>query len=892
MQTITVDMTPGFRQPTIHYSQNDVGTTFAIDLRSRFGDTLPASPTVKIQATKPSGFGFSIEADSVVDSVATFTTVDTMTDEAGRFQAELQIIKDAVVIYTANFYMEGEANPHPTGTTDGSQETVIPTLTLLVERVEAAASSVLDMTVEAETLAAGSQATYSYDEDTNTATFGIPQGEAGAGAAGVTASAYSASRTYAVGDYVIHNNNLYRCTTAITTAEAFTAAHWTQVVLGDDVCDLKSDIDHKISFTTNLYDGSSYENLFINNTAGQIQLSANGALVYIPCVSDRTYKVTKTAGKRFAVATTAILPANGVPLIDCIPNNTASQITIKTSAGSKYLCAWVYLSTADTTITLSDMLASVEIYDETVYEKLSASAVTIKAEDSTAISSNADLNTYESAGNYKIGTTAIANTVLNIPIKSSGKLTVITGADRLSPIQIYLATTGGLFVRSKTSGYWGEWISLLGKGVALQAVYSETIPSDSDVDDYTSVGEYRITSKSTAKTISNLPSKFGGRLIVLQLYSSSSIHQIYIDSNGDWYTREKFYNGYGDWHKFTTDAEWDEANTVSASKAAYNVLRVMMDSMTYNMTFANAFSPLKLKNYLGNNQNVHPKVLYFANGFGGHKYWMAYTPYPYSNDDFENPCIAYSDDGINWIDIDGNPIDDPNGVGYNSDAHLVYRSDTSTLECWYRYVGDASQSPREETIYRQTTLDGVTWSQKEIVYSNTSGQYAKLLSPAIIIDDNKYCIWVVNGNGGNVIDYYEAPITNVTNWTKVRSITITCSDGGTSVKPWHIDVIKDSGTYIILAMCRNSTSIDVAKWSLFIATSSNNVSYGTPAKVVGGVNNWDKYMYRSSIVKIDGSYRIYYSACNGGKTTVYNGATWGIGITESEGLSEFIGLYV
>lgn len=244
MQTITVDMTPGFRQPTIHYSQNDVGTTFAIDLRSRFGDTLPASPTVKIQATKPSGFGFSIEADSVVGSLATFTTVDTMTDEAGRFQAELQIIKDAVVIYTANFYMEGEANPHPIGTTDGSQETIIPTLTLLVERVEAAASSVLDMTVEAETLAAGSQATYSYDEDTNTATFGIPQGEAGAGAVDVTASAYSSSRTYAVGDYVIHNDYLYRCTTAITTAEAWTSGHWTQVLLVNEVSDVKSALNN------------------------------------------------------------------------------------------------------------------------------------------------------------------------------------------------------------------------------------------------------------------------------------------------------------------------------------------------------------------------------------------------------------------------------------------------------------------------------------------------------------------------------------------------------------------------------------------------------------------------------------------------------------------------
>ena len=46
---------------------------------------------------------------------------------------------------------------------------------------------------------------------------------------------YSNSSTYAVGDYVIYNDQLYRCTTAITTAEAWTAAHWTAAVLGDDV---------------------------------------------------------------------------------------------------------------------------------------------------------------------------------------------------------------------------------------------------------------------------------------------------------------------------------------------------------------------------------------------------------------------------------------------------------------------------------------------------------------------------------------------------------------------------------------------------------------------------------------------------------------------------------
>ena len=51
------------------------------------------------------------------------------------------------------------------------------------------------------------------------------------------APAYSASSTYAVGEYVLHNNTLYRCTTAITTAEEWTAAHWTAAKLGEDLTD-------------------------------------------------------------------------------------------------------------------------------------------------------------------------------------------------------------------------------------------------------------------------------------------------------------------------------------------------------------------------------------------------------------------------------------------------------------------------------------------------------------------------------------------------------------------------------------------------------------------------------------------------------------------------------
>lgn len=57
---------------------------------------------------------------------------------------------------------------------------------------------------------------------------------------GSVAGTYSASKTYAVGDYVWYNGQLYRCSTAITTAEAWTAAHWTSAVISDDVTGLKS----------------------------------------------------------------------------------------------------------------------------------------------------------------------------------------------------------------------------------------------------------------------------------------------------------------------------------------------------------------------------------------------------------------------------------------------------------------------------------------------------------------------------------------------------------------------------------------------------------------------------------------------------------------------------
>lgn len=57
------------------------------------------------------------------------------------------------------------------------------------------------------------------------------------------AEVYDATKTYAIGDYCLHDGQLYECTTEITTPEAWTAAHWTATTAGTELNDIKDDVN-------------------------------------------------------------------------------------------------------------------------------------------------------------------------------------------------------------------------------------------------------------------------------------------------------------------------------------------------------------------------------------------------------------------------------------------------------------------------------------------------------------------------------------------------------------------------------------------------------------------------------------------------------------------------
>ena len=68
------------------------------------------------------------------------------------------------------------------------------------------------------------------------------------------ASPYNSSISYIVGSYCLHNGLLYKCNTDIPVGgEVWTAAHWTQVNLGNELA-----LDRKMQFTSVVVDKTSF----------------------------------------------------------------------------------------------------------------------------------------------------------------------------------------------------------------------------------------------------------------------------------------------------------------------------------------------------------------------------------------------------------------------------------------------------------------------------------------------------------------------------------------------------------------------------------------------------------------------------------------------------------
>ena len=175
MNETLLNMIPNSCAPEVHLSQYDNGRGLRVALKEGNAEyQAPSGAVVKVKATKPSGLGFIVSGTITDGNIVTVTNTETMTNEAGRFPAELSIESGTTLLGTSNFVFNIERSPHPEGTIDGDAESLLPELTLLVERIEDSNARIESMTASATPLPSGQNPTANYNNTTNTLELGIP----------------------------------------------------------------------------------------------------------------------------------------------------------------------------------------------------------------------------------------------------------------------------------------------------------------------------------------------------------------------------------------------------------------------------------------------------------------------------------------------------------------------------------------------------------------------------------------------------------------------------------------------------------------------------------------------------------------------------------------------
>lgn len=230
-------------------------------------------------------------------------------------------------------------------------------------------------------------------------------------------------------------------------------------------------------------------------------------------------------------------------------------------------------------------------------------------------------------------------------------------------------------------------------------------------------------------------------------------------------------------------------------------------------------SPLLIETFDGSNCPYHPSVLYFSESWNGYRYWMVETPFSPSSkpyrDRWECPAIHVSQDGINWISVANNPIDDLStdeieNLDYFSDPHLVMKN--GVLECWYRVTRRRSDVNfrSDVRLLRKTSFDGKTWSTREelVRFAEDSSPLGNMLvSPAVIYIDGYYHMWYVDSEDHSGVPesrrIVHAFSSDGYKWESVEM----CALQGPEVLPWHIDVTLINDVYWLVVFDYKSLTL-------------------------------------------------------------------------------------
>ena len=326
------------------------------------------------------------------------------------------------------------------------------------------------------------------------------------------------------------------------------------------------------------------------------------------------------------------------------------------------------------------------------------------------------------------------------------------------------------------------------------------------------------------------------------------------------------------------------------------ILSICATILSFSQTpVKNSSIPLVTPTYENSGQAMHPCIIDFLtehhkNSWGGYRYWMIMTPFPFEERYFENPSLLVSQDGKNWKVPPGirNPIVNSNPPFNNADPDLIYNSATNELWLYYGKGGHKQAIGSINVLLIKENLSIIP--PVEIFHFERNNFDSAVMSPCVWMEsENRWHMWGVFINYPN--SFIHKFSTDGIHWGK--SEICTNKDGKDpftekGLRPWHPSCKPNYQEHRIefLVSSRSDTSKDspqsMATYLIYAECQMDHptiLSLPLNAPVLSKADTgWDCHkIYRSTFVIEDlnfgYNYRIWYSAENRKKK-------WGIGYTQ------------
>jgi len=225
---------------------------------------------------------------------------------------------------------------------------------------------------------------------------------------------------------------------------------------------------------------------------------------------------------------------------------------------------------------------------------------------------------------------------------------------------------------------------------------------------------------------------------------------------------------------------------------------------------------LNIPTYDSLNQATHPDVLFFEEKYLSFHFFMTMTPYPFSDNQYENPSILVSYDGLKFYEQRKgiNPLVTKPLYDHNDDPDIIFIDSTKLLHIYYL----ETMRPDSQNVCLLSSSDGLNWKKKTIINYNLKKHEPFILSPAIISIDSIYYMFYVQEEKPTPFSIQYLRSSDAVQWSKESPIK-TNTNLPNNISPWHIDVFNGEDYYYMLC-CAPSGNLN-----LYLGRSVNLIDW-------------------------------------------------------------------